>query len=90
MYISIPVGKRLDNITKAQTSNMTGVLRQNGKYLVGSADTQHGFAWDQGEFMKMTNLGVLRYAYNFSTPLEDAVNNDCVSLHFTGGVIQLS
>ena len=68
---------------------MTGVLRQNGNYLVGNADDSHGFSQNQGSFMVLKDTGILRYQYDFSSALGEATNNDCVSLHFTGGVIQL-
>ena len=89
IVLSIPVGKRLDNITSAKTSLVTGILRQNNKYLVGSVESPHGFDQSQGLLTIMKDLGVIRYQYDFSIPLDEAINNDCVALHFTGGVIQL-
>ena len=89
IVISIPVGKRLDNITSAKTSLVTGILRQNNNYLVGSVENPHGFDKSQGVLAIMKDLGVIRYQYDFSLALDAAINNDCVALHFTGGVIQL-
>lgn len=89
IVLSIPVGKRLDNITSAKTSLVTGILRQNNNYLVGSVESPHGFAQAQGELKIMKDLGVIRYQYDFSSALDAAINNDCVALHFTGGAIQL-
>lgn len=89
IYVTIPVGKRLDNIKSARTNNVTGVIRQNGNYLVGSASDSHGFAQNQGTFNVLKDLGVIRYQYDFSGPISAAVNNDTISLQFTGGVIQL-
>ena len=43
IVISIPVGKRLDLISSAKTSLATGILRQNGNYLVGGTEESHGF-----------------------------------------------
>lgn len=90
IVISIPVGKRLDYISSAKTSLVTGILRQNNNYLVGSVENPHGFAQAQGTLMVMKDLGVIRYQYDFLSALNAAINNDCVSLQFTGGVIQLS
>lgn len=90
IYVDIPVGKRLDRITSARTSNVTGAIRQNGNYLVGSASDSHGFAQNQGSFNILKDLGVLRFQYDFSGSISAAVNNDTISLQFTGGVIQLS
>lgn len=90
IVLSIPVGKRLDYISSAKTSLVTGILRQNNNYLAGSVEDPHGFAQAQGELTIMKDLGVIRYQYDFSTTLDTAINNDCVALHFTGGVIQLS
>ena len=90
IVLSIPVGKRLDYISSAKTSLVTGILRQNNNYLVGSVEDPHRFAQAQGELTIMKDLGVIRYQYDFSTTLDTAINNDCVALHFAGGVIQLS
>lgn len=90
IFVTIPVGKRLDHITSAKTSNATGMLRQNGNYLVGGAEESHGFSQVQGTFNILKDLGIIRYQYDFSGSISAAVNNDTVSLQFTGGVIQLS
>ncbi len=90
IFVTIPVGKRLDHITSAKTSNATGMLRQNGNYLVGEAEESHGFAQVRGSFNILKDLGIIRYQYDFSGSISAAVNNDTVSLQFTGGVIQLS
>lgn len=87
---SIPVGKDLSKISAAKTNLLTGVLRQNGNYVAGSVDSPHGFASGQGSFLIMKDLGVLRFQYAFSSALSNAINNDTISAHFTGGTIDLS
>lgn len=89
LLMSIPVGKRLDKITGARTSLATGVVRQNGNYIVGSASDSHGFAQDQGTFLLMKDLGIIRYQYDFSGAPSGISNNDVMSIHFTAGTIQL-
>lgn len=89
LLVSIPVGKRLDKITGARTSLATGVVRQNGNYIVGSASDSHGFAQDQGTFLVMKDLGIIRYQYDFSGAPSGISNNDVMSIHFTAGTIQL-
>lgn len=89
LLVSIPVGKRLDKITGARTSLATGVVRQNGNYIVGSASDSHGFAQDQGTFLVMRDLGIIRYQYDFSGAPSGISNNDVMSIHFTAGTIQL-
>lgn len=89
IVLSIPVGKRLDNITSAKTSLVTGILRQNNNYLAGNIESPHRFTQSQGELTIMKDLGVIRYQYDFSSALDVAINNECVALHFAGGVIQL-
>lgn len=89
LLVSIPVGKRLDKITGARTSLATGVVRQNGNYIVGSASDSHGFAQDQGTFLLMKDLGIIRYQYDFSGAPSKISNNDVMSIHFTAGTIQL-
>lgn len=90
IYVTIPVGKRLDNIKSAKTSQAKGVIRQNGNYLLGENDTAHGFSQSQGTLSILKDLGCIRYQYDFSGAISAAVNNDTISLQFTGGVIQLS
>ena len=89
LLMSIPVGKRLDKITGARTSLATGVVRQNGNYIVGSVSDSHGFAQDQGTFLLMKDLGIIRYQYDFSGAPSGISNNDVMSIHFTAGTIQL-
>lgn len=89
LLVSIPVGKRLDKITGARTSLATGVVRQNGNYIVGSASDSHGFAQDQGTLLVMRDLGIIRYRYDFSGAPSGISNNDVMSIHFTAGTIQL-
>ena len=89
LLMSIPVGKRLDKITGARTSLATGVVRQNGNYIVGSASDSHEFAQDQGTFLLMKDLGIIRYQYDFSGAPSGISNNDVMSIHFTAGTIQL-
>ena len=89
LLMSIPVGKRLDKITGARTSLATGVVRQNGNYIVGSASDSHEFAQDQGTFLLMKDLGIIRYQYDFSGAPSEISNNDVMSIHFTAGTIQL-
>lgn len=91
LYVTIPVGKRLDYITGAMTQNTFAYLRQDGNYIGDSNSSRpHGFAWDQGGFYINKDTGTLRFRYEFSTRPKNGKNNDMVSAYFTDGVIVLS
>ena len=90
MVVDIPVGKRLDKIANAKTNLVSGIVRQNGNYLVGSIDDSHGFDQTQGSFLVLKDTGILRWQYDFSGTITNAINNDTISVHFTGGEILLS
>lgn len=91
MYINIPVGKRLDYISGARTSNAIAYLRQDGNYIGNSsADTTHGFASEQGSFEINKDMGILRFRYQFSSVPKNAKNNYTISAYFAGGEILLS
>ena len=90
IVLSIPVGKKLDHIKTAKTNLVTGIVRQNGKYLLGTTENGHGFSSNQGTFLILKDVGVLRWQYDLSSALDEVVNNDLVSVHFNSGTINLN
>lgn len=90
IVLSIPVGKKLDHIKTAKTNLVTGIVRQNGKYLLGTTENGHGFSSNQGTFLILKDVGVLRWQYDLSSAPDEVVNNDLVSVHFNSGTINLN
>lgn len=90
IVLSIPVGKKLDHIKTAKTNLVTGIVRQNGKYLLGTTENGHGFSSNQGTFLILKDVGVLRWQYDLSSAPDEVVNNDLVSVHFNSGTIKLN
>lgn len=89
MMLTIPVAKSLENIQTAQLVGASGLIRQNGKYLINSDGTAFNFTQSRAALMVLKNSNTIRLTYTFSGAL-DAINNDLLSVQFYGGKIELS
>lgn len=89
MMLTIPVAKSLENIQTAQLVDASGLIRQDGKYLINSDGTAFNFTQSRAALMVLKNSNTIRLTYTFSGAL-DAINNDLLSVQFYGGKIELS
>lgn len=82
VYFTIPIARPMKNITQC-TQNLTFQVRQNGKYLMGTADTwvpASNFTFD------LTDGNNLVGVIHFDSAPSGAVNNDAVTVSAHGTI----
>lgn len=82
VYFTIPIARPMKNITQC-TQNLTFQVRQNGKYLMGTADTwvpASDFTFDLTDGNNL--IGVI----HFNSAPSGAINNDAVTVSAHGTI----
>ena len=91
LYITIPFGKSLENVSGFNISGENLNVRQNGLYVLGNSSIG-------GNFDDLTILsrvvikgtGCILIIVSSETPFENAVNNEICSVYFNSGTITFS
>lgn len=91
LYITIPCGKSLKNVSGFTISGENLNVRQNGLYVLGTSSSAGNF--DDLTILSRTLIkgtGCLLIIVSSETPFENAVNNEVCSVYFNSGTITFS
>lgn len=88
LYICIPCGKLLYNVSGFSISGEGIYVRQNGNYLIGSSSASGNFDGMQVLLRRvLKDLGTLLIVVSNDTGFPNSINNDVVSAYFDKGTI---
>ena len=85
IVFSFPIGKILSSdITKCTIESGMAMVRQNGKYILGSGDERIDLTKALTVIRANLSFGTINVTMTRSATFEDAINNDCCAIDISG------